>query len=470
MRIRSRLLFVLWLTSVTLVSCSKTPPTPQTGGSGTEERITGRERVGWDQQAADAVELATFRYAMYVDGVRAELSNVSCATSSGSGGFACTASLPALSPGAHTLELAAFVVDGTTVAESPRSAPLRVNVAAVTPSAVPQVEEARSSTSTADRTRQTSLTAHFAVARVATGLQDPTDATFAPDGPLFVTEIGGHVRSVKNGALHDMVVPDEVLVGYGNGLFAIAIDPEFERTRFVYLVYTSVSRFGEPIFRLARFREVNDTLAERAVLLDGVRASDTNAAASLRFGPDGKLYVAFDSAGQPDSVGDAASYNGKILRLNADGTTPADQPAHSPVYAYGFAVPVGLDWQRATNALWFAGRNGGNVNRLRRVEESDVRSSIRREGVELSAVANMSAMAFYRGDIFEELRGHLLVVGGVDRRLMRVTIEGSNRAWPTAVDPLVDTTGIRTVAVRNDGAIYLCTRDEVVRLVRRGTR
>ena len=59
---------------------------------------------------------------------------------------------------------------------------------------------------------------------------------------------------------------------FGTGrrwLLAIALDPEFSRTHFVYVIYTAASRANEPVFRVARFREVRDLLGEEAVLLDG---------------------------------------------------------------------------------------------------------------------------------------------------------------------------------------------------------
>jgi len=98
------------------------PNTPPPNGV---ETITGLERFGWDQPAADAGELASFRYALYVDEARSEATDVSCAPGA-SGRFACTCRLPALSSGAHTLQVAAFVLDAGATRESARSAALRV--------------------------------------------------------------------------------------------------------------------------------------------------------------------------------------------------------------------------------------------------------------------------------------------------------------------------------------------------------
>src|SRR5688572_23061538 len=103
------------------------PPTPSPPGTGTGETITGRERVGWDQQAASSAELGTFRYAMYVDGTRSELSEVTCAQTAAAAGFSCSARLPVMTNGVHSLELAAFYDSGGIV-ESGKSPSLRVTV------------------------------------------------------------------------------------------------------------------------------------------------------------------------------------------------------------------------------------------------------------------------------------------------------------------------------------------------------
>ena len=107
-----------------VVACgSKTPPAPPVVDSppSTGETINGTERLGWDQQAADAVELATIHYAIYVDNTRSELADASCAASPTSAAFACSARLPRHRHGAHTLQLASFVNDGS-VLESARLA------------------------------------------------------------------------------------------------------------------------------------------------------------------------------------------------------------------------------------------------------------------------------------------------------------------------------------------------------------
>ena len=117
---RQRLTLVMVL-GVAACGGSNTSPPP-----GDVERITGLERFGWEQPAVDAGELAAFRYALYVDDARSEATDVSCVPAASSGRFTCTCRLPALTAGAHTLQVAAFVLDGGVTRESARSSAVRI--------------------------------------------------------------------------------------------------------------------------------------------------------------------------------------------------------------------------------------------------------------------------------------------------------------------------------------------------------
>jgi hypothetical protein len=98
----------------------------------TATKVTGTERLEWTQAVVASRDVSTYRYAAYVDGVRVELREVSCKppSSPASTDFECIAPLPPMSAGAHGLELAMFIVDGSTMRESPRSAPMTVIKAA----------------------------------------------------------------------------------------------------------------------------------------------------------------------------------------------------------------------------------------------------------------------------------------------------------------------------------------------------
>jgi hypothetical protein len=129
--------FAILIVATVCIACRGNPPEPPvvTPPSGSET-IHGSERIGWDQRAGDPIELAAIRYAVYVDGARSELTGVNCATTATATGYACTARLPPMSAGNHSVEIASFIQDGG-ILESARSAALRVTVTAAAAAAVP---------------------------------------------------------------------------------------------------------------------------------------------------------------------------------------------------------------------------------------------------------------------------------------------------------------------------------------------
>lgn len=412
------MLFLLFCL-IAAAACDKSPPQPpiMQPPAGIET-INGTERLGWEQRAADAAELAQINYVLYIDGVRTPLPGTTCEPSGSA--FACATRLPAMTPGAHALQLASFT-DAGGVLESGRSGTLNVRVVAPT---------AGTTDETAAAIKPARFTSASGVAMrtelVAGGLDDPTDLVFAPDGRAFVAERAGRVRVVREHvllpdpalSLADMLMP-------GTTLLALAVDPEFDRTGFVFAIYAIPARSGGAAFTLARFRETSNTLADRIVLLDGVRASASPAAA-LRFGADKKLYAAFDDGGDPRLGGDLASLNGKLLRLNADGTTPADQPGMSPVQAEGISAPRGFDWDLKT--------------------------------ARPSAVLAASS-APYRGRLFPLFAGSLLMASGEGRLVSRSPAGGTETL---AADRIA---GVAVVAVAPDGAIYFATATALGRVV-----
>jgi glucose/arabinose dehydrogenase len=456
------------------IACSKQTPapappvvTPPSSG----ETINGTERIGWAQRAGDAVELSTVKYAMYVDGVRSELAGATCDATSTADGFACSAKLPPLTAGAHTLELASLVVDGS-VLESARSSALRVTVTAAiadtSSTAKPAVIEA---VAWPEETAILVDGARLKVELVAGDLNQPTDLAFAPDGRLLIAQRDGTIRSVRDGTLSE---PSRVSDTFGRGdrLLAIAVDPDFARTRFLFAIYTShgSAEAGRDItFTLARVREVSGTLGDRAVLLDGIRAAASNPAAALRFGADGKLYAAFDDGGEPERAGDLSSSNGKILRLNADGTTPDDQAGASPLYASAFRSPAGLDWHPQTRMLWVTDRLGPAIAA---VGTDSGRAAKKARGtvqqrLSLPAASPPSSAAFARGTRIPALAGNLLIASSEGRHLLRVRFDPLNPSRVATWEPLLLNVVGPVVAVVSgpDGAIYFATPRSVGRLI-----
>lgn len=429
---------------------SGTPPAPSPGGgSPTAESITGRERIGWNQQAAGVTELATFRYAIYVDGTRSEIADASCSAAPDATGFPCSGKLPPMANGIHTLELATFVVRDDGIDESSRSSALRVSVSASTAPAVDQWIGGEAETTRDGLTLRAE--------KLAEGLNSPVDAAFAGDGRLFIAERAGAIRIFADARLTATAalrlntgVEDE---DEHPQILSVAVDPDFTRTHFVFVVQTAAAATG-PVLRLARYRELRGTLAERAVLFETPAPSAREAASAVaRFGSDGKIYLAF--------AGDGSG--GRLVRLSADGTMPRDQAGTTPAIATGIEAPRGLDWHPRSGILWIAddGADGAHVSGLS-MSPPPVRAIVRARRAVLGRVGSL---AFYRSDALQGMRGDALL-GSAEGYIIRLRfanddptrVEWSERLFDRGAGP------IRVVAVSPDGAIYFCTSTALGRL------
>jgi glucose/arabinose dehydrogenase len=443
---------LLALVLVAVAGCeSRTPPPPTVPGPGNGESITGRERLGWDQRAAGTGELATFRYAIYVDGTRSEMMGVACGTVAGTAGFACTGQLPPMTTGTHTLELATFTDTGGVV-ESPRSAPLRVTVTGVAPGS-DWIDGPAGDTGDG---------VALITERLLDGFVEPADAAFSPDGRLFIVERPGRVTIARGSP---MAASAALLAGDlppGGGLLAIALDPDFARTRFVFILSATTGPRGARVYQLARYRELAGILAQRAILLE--TPAPLQASGALRFGADGLLYAAFGAGDDPSSrSGDM----GRVLRLRPDGTMPVDRRATSPAISSGHSTVGGMAWAPAGGWLWTGDVAAGGAARLAGISAQEDVSSI---GWDLPASEPPLSLAFYDGAAMPALRGDLLVASAEARQILRVRFDASDPSRVVSTEVLLrDHAGpILVVLTGPDGAVYFLTDRSLGRLRSKG--
>jgi len=188
------------------------------------------------------------------------------------------------------------------------------------------------------------------------GLDTPWAIDFAPNGRILITERPGRIRVVEEGRLlpEPWITLEIAAVGEA-GLMGLALDPQFGQNRFVYVAYTYRAANGRMQNRLVRLREDPKTGKGRLdkVLIDNVAGSNNHDGGRVKFGPEGKLYWTMGDAQTTRFAQDLRSLNGKILRLNSDGSIPADNPfPNSYVYSYGHRNPQGLSWQPKTQRLY----------------------------------------------------------------------------------------------------------------------
>lgn len=341
-------------------------------------------------------------------------------------------------------------------------------------SQAPQGKGAGETAGTADGAVQ------FRVETVAGNLQVPWSISFAPDGRIIFTERPGRVRVIERGQLRPepLAIISDVESRSESGLMGLTLHPQFASNHFLYLAYAYQSNDGQRV-RVVRFRETGSSLAERQLIIENIPAAQFHAGCRLRFGPDGKLYITTGDATQPATAQRLDSLGGKILRLNDDGTVPADNPfvnqkdARPEIWSYGHRNPQGLDWQPGTNLLFETehGPSGGDapgggdeVNLVERgrnygwpvVHHKDARAGMESPLLEYTpAVAPASGM-FYRGSGFPQFRGNFFFGNLRGETIIRVVLDGRR---VVSQERLLERQygRIRDVAEGPDGAIYFST-------------
>ncbi len=214
---------------------------------------------------------------------------------------------------------------------------------------------------------------------VQSGLVIPWDLAFAPDGTMFVTERPGRIRVYASGAPGAALVSTTTVPNlrseHESGLNGIAVDVNFASNRFIYVCASVDPAPTEPVDndlnwtnQVMRYRvTAQRTLTERTVIFNGARAAFQHNGCSVEMDASGHLWVGIGDARQPADAQDPDSFNGKILRMNRDGTVPADNPVlpgaggRSQVYTMGHRNPQGIAFQPGTGRV-YASEHGPNEN------------------------------------------------------------------------------------------------------------
>jgi glucose/arabinose dehydrogenase len=191
---------------------------------------------------------------------------------------------------------------------------------------------------------------------ITNGIATPSAIGLAPDGRVFVAEQGGRLRVVKNGVLLPTpFLSVAVTATNERGLLGIAFDPDFAQNRWVYVYYTAASPI---VNRVSRFTASasNPDVAEpgsELIVFDNIPSqTGWHNGGAIRFGGDGRLYVAVGEGHSGTNAQSLGTVAGKLLRINKDGSIPTDNPFYTAttgqnraIWALGLRNPFTFDIQ-----------------------------------------------------------------------------------------------------------------------------
>jgi hypothetical protein len=169
----------------------------------------------------------------------------------------------------------------------------------------------------------------------------------ASDGRVLIVEDGQRVRVLERNTLLQefALVASRATIR----LTVLVLDPNFEQTHHIFVEETELLSDGTRELSIVRYREVQNTLGERAVIVTGIRLAAAGTA-PFTIDSNNRIFIAVPSTGVSSTP-----YGGVVLGFEADGGALRQNPAASPIVAQGFARPTGILWDAAAQQLWLSG-------------------------------------------------------------------------------------------------------------------
>jgi glucose/arabinose dehydrogenase len=333
---------------------------------------------------------------------------------------------------------------------------------------------------------------------VAEGLNYPWSLAELPDGSLLITERPGNLKHIgPDGSMTQITgVPAVYFAESGqSGMFDVLPGPDFVSSGILFLAYAEGNRQSNAT-TVARARLVDGTLEQVEVIFSVAprKRLPQHYGGKLIFLADGTLLLSTgDGFDYREMAQDPFALLGKTVRINTDGSIPADNPfadgaaGHPAVWTYGHRNPQGLvlDERSGTVYLHEHGPQGGDeVNVIVAGENYGwpaITYGIDYSGAYVSPFTEHPGMAqpikywvpsiapsgfaFYRGSMFPDLDGDLLVGALVDREVRRLKLAANGTVNEEPLFSELESR-IRDVRVAADGSIYLVTDGKEGRIVR----
>jgi glucose/arabinose dehydrogenase len=315
---------------------------------------------------------------------------------------------------------------------------------------------------------------------------EPWGLAFLPDGRLLVTEKPGRLFAVtQDGAKTPISGIPEVAYGGQGGLGDVAIHPQFAENGMVYLSYAEA---GEGDLRGAAVARGRLVLTGQAGKLTDVEViwrqvpkvtGRGHYGHRLLFSADGHLFISSGERQKFDPSQDMNSNLGKILRLNDDGSLPADNPfadrggVTAEIWSLGHRNPLGIAFD-LDGQLWnteMGPRGGDELNRVLRGEnygypivsngrhysgkdipDHDTRPEFEPPKAWWTPVISPGGLMIYAGELFTQWRGDALIPGLSSQALVRVELDGDQAR---EVERFEMDKRIRAAVEGPDGAIWL---------------
>lgn len=324
----------------------------------------------------------------------------------------------------------------------------------------------------------TSETIPYTIETVAEGLEVPWSIVFTSNSRMLITERPGRIRVVENGTLRQdpLIQFPEVSSRSEEGHMGLVADPLYDQNKYLYTSLAYVKN-NAIVVKIIRLIDNQNSITVDTIVLDNIPADTNHAGNRLLFGPDRKLYITTGDATERNVAQDMNSLAGKILRINADGSIPEDNPfPNSPIFSLGHRNPQGLAFHPVTGELYssehgpsvFDGPPGGDeINHIQPgnnygwplVSHEKTKEGMTHPLVLYTPAVAPASLMIYSGLKFPQFTNNLFFGGLRGTGLYRVVLDELNPDTVLYKEKMSDIQmgRIREVVEGKDGYIYFST-------------
>ncbi len=314
---------------------------------------------------------------------------------------------------------------------------------------------------------------------VISGLDVPWEMLWGPDNMLWVTERFGRVSRInpQTGTQHVILDYSSVVEQSGeSGMLGMKLHPHFADTPYVYIAYTYLN-LGNLTERVSRFEYDGSQLVNESVLIDGIPGNVNHDGCRLLYA-NNKLFITTGDALNQAAPQDLQSLNGKILRINPDGSIPDDNPfPGSPVWSFGHRNPQGL--MQAPNDTIYSSEHGPSnddevniIDKGRNYGWPDVQGfcnlpaeitfcqahDVKEPLVAWTPTIAPADIVWYDSPAIPEWDGSILLVTLKNKRIYELEMNATGSAVDNVKEWFNNYWGrLRDICISPDGSIYLAT-------------
>jgi glucose/arabinose dehydrogenase len=313
---------------------------------------------------------------------------------------------------------------------------------------------------------------------IVQGLNYPWEILWGPDNFIWMTERGGKISRVNPGTgsvtlLHTIT---EVVSNGEGGLLGMVLHPDFLTSPQVFVAY-DYNNAGNYREKIVRYTYTGTALINPVTLIDNIAASSIHNGCRLLITPDLKLFISTGDASDQSRPQNTSTINGKVLRLNLDGTIPSDNPvAGNPYWSFGHRNPQGLVF--ANNIMYSSEHGPSNDDEVNIIEKGrnygwpDVEgfcntgseqafcasNNVRQPLKAWTPTAAVCGMDYYNSNLIPQWKNSLLLTSLKNARLYQMKLDGANTGIIETNEYFTNDYGrMRDICISPAGQVYICT-------------